>query len=136
MAYVSEIFSAAMGLMDELSDTGGAETADTAEYALRTPAVVNMMLSELLLLEGNTSDWAPLVSMDEPVPFVGTSYALGAMPYGLAANLLVDENSRAADFFQQRYEELRSIYLMKKAAVSGEIEELYGGIEHGEAARW
>ena len=37
MAYVGDVFDAAMGIMDELDAEGGAQTADTAEYMLRAP---------------------------------------------------------------------------------------------------
>ena len=47
MAYVGDIFEAAMGLMDELSAEGEAQTSDTAEYVLRTPAIINMLVGEL-----------------------------------------------------------------------------------------
>lgn len=73
--------------------------------------------------------------MDEPVP-VETNYALGAMPYGLAANLLVDENPTAASFYQQRYEELRALFVSRLKASVEDIDMLYGGVGEGRFARW
>ena len=35
MAYVSDVFDAAMGIMDELGQTGQAQTSDTQEYEYR-----------------------------------------------------------------------------------------------------
>ena len=132
MAYVGDVFDAAMGIMDELDAEGGAQTADTAEYMLRAPAIVNALISELKILTGEYDDWLPVESLDDLVPAGDTSYALGALPYGLAANLLVDENPSAASFYQQRYEELRAYYLARLRAHMGAIENLYGGIEYGE----
>ena len=108
MAYVGDVFDAAMGIMDELDAEGGAQTADTAEYMLRAPAIVNALISELKILTGEYDDWLPVESLDDLVPAGDTSYALGALPYGLAANLLVDENPSAASFYLQRYAELRA----------------------------
>lgn len=136
MAYVEDVFDAAMGIMDELSVSGEARTSDTEEYALRTPAIVNMLVSELKMLTGERGDWLPVESLEDVVPVGDTSYALGALPYGLAANLLVDENPSAASFYQQRYEELRAYYLARMQAVSGDIVNLYGGIEYGEFGAW
>ena len=136
MAYVGDVFDAAMGIMDELDAEGGAQTADTAEYMLRAPAIVNALISELKILTGEYDDWLPVESLDDLVPAGDTSYALGALPYGLAANLLVDENPRAASFYQQRYEELRAYYLARLRAHMGAIENLYGGIEYGEFGEW
>ena len=136
MAYVGDVFDAAMGIMDELDAEGGAQTADTAEYMLRAPAIVNALISELKILTGEYDDWLPVESLDDLVPAGDTSYALGALPYGLAANLLVDENPGAASFYQQRYEELRAYYLARLRAHMGAIENLYGGIEYGEFGEW
>lgn len=133
---ISDVFNAAMAIMDELSNTGEAQTTDTKEYEYRTPSIVNMMVSELKTLTNDREDWLPVESMDDIVPEANTSYALGCMPYGLAANLLVDENPTAASFYQQRYEELRNIYVSRQSASIDDITNLYGGIGYGEFSRW
>lgn len=136
MAYVSDVFDAAMGIMDELGQTGQAQTSDTQEYEYRTPAIINMLVGELHMLLGNRDNWLPVTSLDDMVPSADTNYALSALPYGLAANLLIDENPTAASFYQQRYEELRAIYLSRQQADVGDITDLYGGIPYGEFSRW
>lgn len=135
MTTARDIFSAAMSIMDELSASGEAVNSDTREYEQRTPAILNVLLTELKVLRGDDADWLPLEGMDEPVP-VETNYALGAMPYGLAANLLVDENPTAASFYQQRYEELRALFVARLKASVEDIDMLYGGVGEGRFARW
>lgn len=136
MAYVQDVFDAAMGIMDELGQTGQAQTSDTQEYEYRTPAIINMLVGELHMLLGNRDNWLPVTSLDDMVPTADTNYALSALPYGLAANLLIDENPTAASFYQQRYEELRAYYLARQQADVGDITDLYGGIPYGEFSRW
>ena len=136
MAYVSDVFDAAMGIMDELGQTGQAQTSDAQEYEYRTPAISNMLVGELHMLLGNRDNWLPVTSLDDMVPTADTNYALSALPYGLAANLLIDENPTAASFYQQRYEELRAYYLARQQADVGDITDLYGGIPYGEFSRW
>ena len=136
MAYVSDVFDAAMAIMDELGQTGQAQTSDTQEYEYRTPAIINMLVGELHMLLGNRDNWLPVTSLDDMVPTADTNYALSALPYGLAANLLIDENPTAASFYQQRYEELRAYYLARQQADVGDITDLYGGIPYGEFSRW
>lgn len=133
---ISDVFNATMAIMDELSNTGEAQTTDTKEYEYRTPSIINMMVSELKMLTGDFEDWLAVESMDDLVPEANKSYALGCMPYGLAANLLVDENPTAASFYQQRYEELRNIYVSHQSASVDDITNFYGGIGYGEFARW
>ena len=74
--------------------------------------------------------------LDDPIEGVEDTFALAALHYGLAANLLVDENPAAASFYEQRYEELRDRYLSRLPAKTGEIEDMYGGIEYGRFGRW
>ena len=136
MAYVSDVFDAAMGIMDELSADGQSQTSDTQEYINRTPAIINMLVGELHMLLGNRDNWLPVTSLDDMVPTADTNYALSALPYGLAANLLIDENPTAASFYEQRYEELRAIYLSRQQADVSDITDLYGGIPYGEFSRW
>ncbi len=134
---VGDVFNAAMGIMDELSTTGEPQTTDTKEYEYRTPAIINMMVGELALLTGNSGDWLAVESLDDLVPNVSSSYARSALPYGLAANLLVDENPSSASFFQQRYEEMRNLYVSRQPAEISDITNLYGlSIEYGEFSRW
>lgn len=137
MMTLEEIFTAAMGLMDELDAAGSARNDDTLEYAARAPGIVNMMISEYRILSGKAGSFTAVEKMDDPVLLVDDTYAAAVMHYGLAANLLVDENPAAASFFQQRYEELRNIYFSRRTANTDEaVEDMYGGIEYGRFARW
>lgn len=133
---VRQVFEQAMGLMDELSNTGQAQSTDTKEYEYRVPAIINMLVAELKILLGDAKAWSPVESLDDYIPLADTTYALGAMGYGLAANLWVDENAAAASFFQQRYEEMRSQYVRGRPAAMEEIEPFYGGLEYGQFGRW
>ena len=128
MAYVSDVFDTAMALMDELSSTGAAQTTDTEEYKLRTPAIVNIMAAEYRVLAGAKGVFVPLAAIDDYINGIDGAYAVGVMPYGLAANLLVDENPTAAGFYQQRYEELRSAFIRRIPVDIEPIEDVYGGI--------
>ncbi len=50
------------------------------------------------------------------------------LPYGLAAHLLLSENSQSASFFQQRFEELKMLGTRQQAVSSEQIFDIYGGI--------
>ena len=54
----------------------------------------------------------------------------------MAAKLLVDENPSAASFYQQRYEELRAMFIARLPASVEDIELLYGGVGGGSFSRW
>lgn len=133
MAYVSDVFNAAMALMDELAASGQAQTADTKEYEYRTPGIVNMMVAEMNLLLGQT--WSMVSSMTDQMD-ADDNFALSALPYGLGANLLVDENAAAASFYQQRYEELKRYYISTRPAELETVEDVYDCASHNEFSRW
>lgn len=118
--------------MDELDGSA----ADTEEYEKRAPAILNALTAELRVMTGERGHWLPLESLEDMLPGMDMGYALGAMAYGLAAGLLVDENAAAAAFFQQRYEELRHMYMLRRPAKAEEIEDIYGGISHSGFSRW
>lgn len=136
MKTAEDVFNAAMSLMDELDGEGKATTSDTKEYEYRTPAILTALVAEKQILGGEHGGIIMIESLDDPVLNVEDNYALVVLPYGLAANLLTDENPTAASFYQQRYEELRNLFVARKAADVGTIENVYGGIEYGEFSRW
>ena len=49
------------------------------------------------------------------------------LPYGLAAHLMMTENSASASFFQQRFEELKFESTRQQASSSEQILNVYGG---------
>lgn len=141
-ATMSDVFDTAIALMDEINDSGKTQTADTEEYKRRTPGIMNILLSECYPFsdlkdpEAADSSWRAPEEWDDNLWRIDNTLALGVMPYGLAANLLVDENPAAAGFFQQRYEELLNKKKSRAKADVGSIEDIYGGIEYGHFSRW
>ena len=137
MKTVKDVFDAAMGLMDELGADGQARTSATKEYEYRTPGIVNMMISEYRMLAGQAGGFVAVEGLEDYILKIDDTYAIGVMQYGLAANLLVDENPTAASFYEQRYEEMRNLYFSRRPAEDGEeIVDMYGGIEYGRFGRW
>jgi len=143
-----EIFDLAIHLMDEANEsTGKTDTADTRAYKLRTLAILNVLRAECYPLSdtypvpdppaGDGSRMkrpvCPLISDFQTPIDLDDVLCQGVLPYGLAAHLLLEENPDLASFFQQRYEELRSLYAPTAAS---DIINPYGGIELGQFAYW
>ena len=135
---VSEVFASAMALMDELNETGSAQTANTAEYARRTPGILNTLLGEYRIRTGNARDFTQLESTSDTITGVDAPFMRAVLPYGLAAHLLTDENPPAASFYQQRYEELLGLFIRRQPAEAEPIEDVYGVCSHpyNGFARW
>ena len=142
MAEVSAVIDAAMSIMDALSDSGEAETADTQEYKNRTLPIMNVLISECYPYSDSKdltkpdSAWRAVTEFDDSLYKIDDTIALGIMPYGLAANLLVDANPFAASFYQARYEELLRGKALRVRASVEDIDDIYGGIGHGWFSSW
>lgn len=138
------VFDLTMGLMDEVDSTGG---SDTAEYKDRTLFILNVLRGELYKYSDTYVDdvagyRAIVRTIDnfEDTIDLDDYICQTVMPYGLAAHLLLDENPQAADFFNQRYQELLMKLERGLPAESADIVDVYGpcgGIyPYNEFSRW
>jgi len=139
------VFDIAMGLMDEVNESSGAtDTSDTKEYKVRTLLILNALRGELYPYSdtyqvetegkrpilGTIETFQDVIGMDDYI-------CQTVLPYGLAAQLFLDENQAAASFFQQRYEELRNNLSRGLPQGSEAIVDCYGvGQPYNEFSRW
>ena len=141
-----DIFDKAIMLMGEQSDTGITDWADTAEYKLRALYILNVLRGECFKYSDTA---APMTAGMRPVCTVITHLtdvvdiddviAQTVMPYGLAAHLMLDEDTTAAGFFQSRYEELLAKFDGSIPADWGGITDVYGVGEdftYSQFGRW
>ena len=133
MTTAQDIFNAAIAMMDEVNDQGVADHADTREYKNRTLAILNIIRGELYPYsdsyepgDGGRPIAAWIEDFDTPIE-LDDYICQSVMPYGLAAHLLMDENPTSANFFQQRYEELKdSLRRGYPSKGSEDIVDVYG----------
>ena len=144
MTTAQYVFDIAMGLIDEVSESGQTVNADTTEYKNRTVLILNALRGECYPYsdtygeaeEGKRPVCPIIESMDSTIA-LDDVICQTVLPYGLAAQLLLDENPTAASFYQQRYEELLKETGEQRYGVSQSIEDVYGfSFEHNEFARW
>ena len=133
-----------MALMDEVNEnTGATDTNDTKEYKQRTLLTLNALRGELYPYSDTYEQTEPgkrpvceyIADFTTPIG-LDDVMAQSVMPYGLAAQLLLEENPTAAAFMQQRYEELIARYGRGVPQVAASIENVYGGTEYNEFSRW
>lgn len=129
---VQEIYDAALAIMDE---------SDNARYRGRTPALVNALMGRCFPRSeehsgSGHSRWLPVAAMEDTVEGIDNGIALSVMPYGLAAQLYMQEDPVSArswwDIFQENLELLGRC---RPAAVE-DITDVYGGIEYGSFGGW
>ena len=139
------VFDLAMGLMDEVNETsGGTDDADTREYKVRTLLILNALRGELFPYSdtyaaeepGKRPILAVIQSFDQVIG-MDDYICQSVLPYGLAAQLLLDENPDSASFFQQRYEEMRMNLAKGLPKQSESISDVYGIVSpYNESSRW
>ncbi len=137
------VFEAAMGLIGEVeTSTGNTDTADTAQYKARTLLILNVLLGEVYPYSdtfggtgGKRPVYAAVTNLSGTVP-VDDVIARTILPYGLASELLLDEDPALASYFQQRFEELLVRLGSGVPGIFEEIGDVYGMAELGEFGRW
>lgn len=139
------VFDLAMGLMAEVNETSGStDDADTREYKVRTLLILNALRGELFPYSdtyaaeepGKRPILAVIQSFDQVIG-MDDYICQSVLPYGLAAQLLLDENANVANFFQQRYEELKMNLAKGLPQQSESISDVYGIVSpYNEFSRW
>lgn len=114
-----EVFKITMAMIDEMTTAGELDETTTAEYRAKAPSILSMLQAELIGIENRYRDSkeqispVPIESLDQPLQ-IDVIKATTLLTNGLAANLMVVEDKALASFFEQRYEEMKGLFLKPK----------------------
>lgn len=155
MTTAQDVFDIAIRLMDAQNEsTGSTETADTKEYRVRTPSLLNSILDRAYPASDNYPQGVcdirkaadrkrpicpKVTAMDDEIQ-LDERICTGILPYGLAGLLLTEENPVLANFFWQTF--LEQLEEAKRGVPSGieSVEDVYGfmndNLEYGRFAQW
>lgn len=111
-----DIFKMAMALIDEMNTSGELDATTTAEYRAKAPSILSILQAEIIGIENRyrdrTEQIQPVVIEDLEQPLqIDVIKSATLLSYGLAANLMVVEDKALANFFEQRYEEMKGMFL-------------------------
>jgi hypothetical protein len=143
MYSVQAVFDKAIHWIDAQNEsTGSTNTADTKEYALRTPSIISLYLNVVYPYsdtyrnreDGRRPYLEPVRSMTDELD-LDAYICMSVLPFALAAGLLVEENDAVANAALQIYQE-NLARAAAMPAVVGDVEDVYGGLEHGQYGRW
>lgn len=110
------IFMMTMAMIDEMTDTGQLDETTTAEYKAKAPSILTMLQNEIVGIENRYRSQnemvypVPIKSLEQSVQ-IDDIKANTLLTHGLAANLMLHEDKALASFFEQRYEELKGMFL-------------------------
>lgn len=138
-----QVFDLTMALIDELNETTGATDTDgTKAYKQRALPLLNVLRGELyaysatcVRVAGARPVTPDISGFTAPID-LDDFLAQSVLPYGLAAQLLIEENPPSAGFFQQKYTGLLAKYGGAIPAQSEDITNLYGGPGYSAAGLW
>lgn len=114
-----DIFKMTMAMIDEMSTTGELDPTTTAEYKAKAPSILTMLQAEIIGIENRYRDKdeqiqpVPIQDLEQPLQ-IDTIKAATLLTNGLAANLMIVEDKALANFFEQRYEEMKGMFLKPK----------------------
>lgn len=133
MAKVSDVYTAALSIMDE-EDFDGA-------YGERSIGIINTLLGQCWLFtesydSGSRSGWTPVSDFKDELCGVDNTIALSVMPYGLAAILFAGEDALRANSWWQIYQEGITNARRSPAEIEP-IEDVYGvASSHNDYGEW
>ena len=125
---VQDVFDKMLTLIDAVDD------ADVSDYENRTIGIINVLIGELFIYSDN---WKVVERGKRPIALevqdMEDEIALDdyicrtVMPYGLAAHLMLQEDTTTAAFCQQRYDELKRLLAQGLPQDSEDIVDVYAG---------
>lgn len=125
-----DIFKITMAMIDEMTDTGSLDETSVANYKAKTPYILTMLQNEIIGVENRyrkKKDYVfpvAITSLKQNVQ-VDTIKAMTLLTNGLAAQLMLSEDTTMASYFNQRYEEQRAIFLKHAPSSREKIEDKY-----------
>ena len=110
------IFKMTMAMIDEMLSSGDLDAESTSEYRAKAPHILTMLQNEIVGIENRykrEEEWIypiPIESLNQTFQ-VDDIKATNLLTNGLAAYLMLQEDKTLANYFEQRYEEMKGMFL-------------------------
>ena len=110
------VFTITMAMIDEMLTSGELDAEATAEYRAKAPSILTMLQNELVGIENRYRKKeeyvypVPIESLDQTFQ-IDDIKASTLFTNGLAAHLMLHEDKTLANYFNQRYEEMKAMFL-------------------------
>lgn len=130
-----KVFNDTMALIDEMLSTGELDEESVAEYRAKAPAILTVLQSELVGIENRfrkPEDYiypVPIETLNQAFQ-VDDIKASTLLPYGLAAHLMLHEDKNLANFFEQKYQEEKGMFLKPTPRQPESRRDVYDALLH------
>lgn len=111
-----DIFNITMAMIDEMLSSGELDASATAEYRAKAPFILTMLQNELIGIENRYRPKDEYVypvdieSLEQNTQLDAIKSAT-LLTNGLAAQLMLSEDKTLANYFEQRYQEMKGLFL-------------------------
>ena len=125
-----DIFNITMAMIDEMLSSGALDEEAVAEYRAKAPYILTMLQTELIGIDNryrDKKDWIyPVVieSLDQTLQLDDIK-SQTLLTNGLAAQLMLHEDKTLANYFEQRYEEMKGMFLKPTPRTPISREDIY-----------
>lgn len=112
----NNVFTITMAMIDEMLTSGQLDESAVAEYRAKAPSILTMLQNELIGIDNRyrkREDYiypVPIETLDQAFQ-IDDIKASTLLTNGLAAHLMLHEDKTLANFFEQRYEEMKGMFL-------------------------
>lgn len=111
-----DIFTITMAMIDEMMETGELDPEAVSEYRAKAPSILTMLQTELIGIENRYRQKEeyvyPVLIEDLSQPLqIDDVKAQTLLTNGLAAQLMLHEDKTLASYFEQRYQEMKGMFL-------------------------
>ena len=126
----NNVFTITMAMIDEMLPTGALDEDATKEYRAKAPSILTMLQNELIGIDNRYREKDEYIY---PVPIESLSQtfqiddikASTLLTNGLAAQLMLHEDKTLANYFEQRYQEMKGMFLKPTPRKSVTKEDVY-----------
>lgn len=128
-----DIFKMTMAMIDEMLESGELDEEATKEYRAKAPSILTMLQTELIGIDNrfrDKKDWVyPVVveTLDQTLQ-VDDIKAQTLLTNGLAAQLMLHEDKTLANYFEQRYEEMKGMFIKPTPRKPESREDVYDAL--------
>jgi hypothetical protein len=124
------VFTITMAMIDEMLSNGTLDAETTAEYKAKAPAILTMLQNELIGIDNRyrkKEDYVYPVAIEtlDQTFQVDDIKASTLLTNGLAAHLMLHEDKTLANYFNQRYEEMKGMFLKPTPRAPETREDVY-----------
>jgi hypothetical protein len=110
------VFTITMAMIDEMLANGSLDTETTQEYRAKAPSILTMLQNELVGIDNRfrkKEDYiypVAITSLNQTFQ-IDDIKASTLLTNGLAAQLMLHEDKTLANYFEQRYQEMKGMFL-------------------------